>query len=298
MGWMLVWGIGLVGLAIVLAGVNSIRFRRGVRREARSLCRGSAPPLRLADLMDRRDLPAPVRHYLGVALAGRHEGLCSVRMKHGGWIASTPGGIPRPIDGEQWLAADPPGLVWWGRIRVFPGIWIEARDRVIGGEANNNLVFESIATLANERGPEIDRSSLLRLLSDLMLIPSAYLDARYVTWETVDERHARVSLRLQGKEVTGEYEFGDDWMPRAFRCERYRDTKEGPVLTPFVGRPGDWRRVEGMLVPFSLTQAWVIDGRELPHGHWRVQGVEADPPGHTIEAVPAPPGLPTLLPVR
>ena len=299
MGAVALWAVALVVLAAGIAGVNSVRFRRRVRREAHAMCVAAqaARLPALARIEERRDLPEPVRHWLAVALASRHQPVRSVRMRHAGWFTTKLGAPPQPIDGEQWMVADPPGLVWWGRIRMFPGVWVEARDRVIGGIGNMHVKLESTATLADARGPEIDQSALLRLLGELVLLPSAYLDRRYVEWEALDDRRALARLTLHGKQVAGVFELGPAGMPVAFRCERYRDTKNGPVLTPFVGRMSDWRRVEGILVPFSMTASWVIDGREVAYGRWRVQSVEVEPPEYHV-VVPEPPGLPTLLPVR
>lgn len=87
--------------------------------------------------------------------------------------------------------------------------------------------LESSLTLFDRAGHELDRGALLRLLSDLALLPSVMLDGRYVSWAPIDARRARAALRVQGVSVAGVFEFGDDALPGSFHAERYLDTGSG-----------------------------------------------------------------------
>jgi hypothetical protein len=197
---------------------------------------------------------------------------------HRGPIVADAGKPGLPIHGEQYLATDPPGFVWWGRIRVAPGLTVEARDRSRAGEGNMWIVLASTFTLQDARGPELDQGALLRLLGELAWCPTVLRDGRYVTWEPVDGDRARATLRVGGREVTATFEFGPDGLPARFTAERFRDVEGTPVLTPFVGRTEDFRRVDGVLVPFRLAAAWVLEGGPLEYARWEVERVELDRP--------------------
>src|SRR5262245_18919767 len=166
---------------VVVVSINSRRFARRVAGEALQLRARSAAP-RAIDRARIRELPPPVRAYLERALAERSTAATGLRFRHGGRFRPRLDGPWYPIRGEQQASADPPGFVWWGRVRIAPGLWVDSRDRCVEGVGGMLVSFESSVVLADRSGPELDQGSLLRLLSELVLLPAALLDQRYVAW--------------------------------------------------------------------------------------------------------------------
>lgn len=281
MVWGLVWGLVAV-IAAVGAGasLNSARFARGVARDARGLLAAARPLQPGAEWLDAariEPLPAPVRGYLNQAFAGAPKRVASVRFRHGGRFRTKLDGPWRPIRGVQYDTADPPGFLWWGRLSPVRGVWIDARDRSVGGKGRMTVSLESSVTLFDRAGRELDQGALLRLLSDLVLLPSVMLDPRYFTWTPVDERHARAALRVGGSDVNGVFEFGDDGLPRSFRAERYYDTGSGePRLLPWSGEYADYRWVEGLLVPHHFVGYWHVGGERIPYVDFVLETPEYD----------------------
>ena len=95
-----------------------------------------------------------------------------------------------PIQGTQLFTADPPGFVWTGRIRMFPGVWIDARDMTVAGEGSMRVLLDDTVSLADVRGPELEQGSALRLLAEMPWYPTSLFDARTVTWSAIDGDHA------------------------------------------------------------------------------------------------------------
>lgn len=271
--WIAIVAIGVFGLVV---SVNSVRFSRRVAREVREMWTGSAEPQRI----DRRlldELPAPVRRYAAKAVAGRELAVRTVRLRHGGTFRPKLDGAWLPIRGDEYFAADPPGFVWWGRVRVVPGLWIEARDRSVGGVGNMLISAESSFTLADSAGPEMDQGALLRLLGEMPVFPTALLDNRYVTWAAVDDRRARATLRVNGREVAGVFEFGEDDLLATFTADRYRDLGRGKsVLTPWSGWYGDYREIDGLLIPQKVSVSWYVDGQDISYARFMVERLEFD----------------------
>ena len=232
--------------------------------------------------MDRARLsavPPPVRRYLEKALGSREREVRTVRLHHGGTFRTRLDGKWLPIRGQQWFATGPPGFVWWGRIAMMPGLWVEARDRSIDGAGNMLVRAESTITLADARGPELDQGALLRLLGEMVWFPTAFLDERYVAWDPIDERHAMARLHVGGRAVGGVYEFGDDGLPAAFRADRYRDLGGGrSALTPFLGQCEDYRAESGLIVPHRMTALWQVGGRDIPYARFLVDRIDYDVP--------------------
>jgi len=278
--WLALWiGVLAIGAFGVVASANSLRFSRRVAREVRQMWSDSVEPI---GIHRRRfeELPGLVRDYATRAVGGRELAVQRVRLRHGGTFRPSLDGAWLPIRGEQYFVADPPGFVWWGRARIAPGLWIDARDRCVGGRGSMLVSAESSFTLADSAGPELDQGALLRLLGEMAWFPTALLDDRYVAWTAVDERRARATLRVDEREVTGVFEFGEDGLPAAFFADRYRDLGGGKsALTPFSGELTDYREVEGLLVPHQVTGHWHVGGQRIPYARFQVERLEYEATG-------------------
>jgi hypothetical protein len=283
--WMIPAGV-LVGGVWVLVTLQRGRFARRVAREVHELwtMRGAAPGGR----RPLETLPEPVRRYLELAGAVRAPPVRSVRLRHGGAFRPSLEGSWLPIRGEQYFAADPPGFVWWGRVRLAPGLWIDARDRSLAGEGNMRIMLASTWTFADTRGPEMDRGALQRLLGEMVWFPSTLLDDRYVGWTPADDASARAALRVGGREVTVMFRFGPDGLPSGVTVDRYRDVGGRGVLTPWTGEVGDYREVDGLRVPYRIEASWTIDDRPRPYARFLVEHFEIDPvqPYGRLKTVP------------
>jgi hypothetical protein len=267
---------GTAALAVALiASANSRRFRRRVDREVGQMWAAPSAPAG-AGRRSPGTLPAPVRRYAMRAMAGRPT-VRTVRLRHGGTFRASLDGRWLPIRGDEYFAADPPGFVWWGRARVFPGLWVEARDRSVGGVGNMLVSAESTLTLADVAGPEMDQGALLRLLAEMPWIPTALLDDRYVGWTPIDDGRAKAMLRVNGHEVAGIFEFAADGLPAGFSADRHRDLGGGrSVLTPWSGEYSDYRESGGLLVPHRVAVSWQIRGRWVPYARFVVDRFETD----------------------
>jgi hypothetical protein len=274
MWWIVAWALViLIGVAGLVTSLNSVRFGRRIARDARELAATSAEanaPVRT----DVRSLPAPVQRYLGKALGDERRMIAHVRVRHGGLFRPSLKGGWMAIRGDQHFNANPPGFVWWGRVKMGPGLWIDARDRSISGAGHMLVTLDSTLTMADSEGPELDQGALLRLLGEMAWFPTAFMDARYVRWSPVDDRRAAASLDVNGRTVNAQFEFGVDDLVAAFQAQRYRDVGGGKsALTPFVGRVSDYRRVDGVLVPFRVIGAWTVDGETIDYVNFTVDEI-------------------------
>lgn len=184
------------------------------------------------------------------------------------------GGDASPIRGVQIFSSGPPGFVWVGRVRLAPGVWIDARDELVEGRGRMHVLLDDTIAIANATGPKIDQGSALRLLAEMVWFPTALFDPRLVTWAPVDGANARATLRLAGVEVSATFTFGIDGFPTAVRAERY----EGEVLRGWGGAYRDYRSVDGLKLPFEADVHWDRDGTIFTYARWRVDSFEIDRP--------------------
>jgi len=220
MGWLVTWIAVLMVAALgVVASANGLRFRRKVASEVREMWTPSSNSVRV-DRSRITTLPHPVHRYLLKSIGSRDLGVRTVRLRHGGVFRTKLDGPWLRIRGEQYFNAGPPAFIWWGRIRIAPGVWVDARDRWIAGAGNMRVSLESTLTLADAKGPEIDQGAMLRLLAEMVWFPSILADGRYVSWTAMDGRHVQAKLRVSGREVAAVFEFGEDELPATISADR------------------------------------------------------------------------------
>lgn len=273
MVWLAAYSVVLVGAVLgIVVNVNRLRFDRRVAQEMRALMALSALPASGGSPAEAVELPPPVARYREIALAG-HAPVRTLRLRHGGTFRLRPGAEPLPIRGTQLFTADPPGFVWTGRVRIAPGIWIDARDMAVAGRGSMRVLLDDTVRLADARGPQIDQGSALRLLAEMVWYPTSLFDPRTVAWAAIDANHARATLRSAGGDVSGVFEFGLDGLPVQMTAERFTDKGE---LRAWGGVYRDWRTVSGLRVPFEAEVSWQLETGPYSYAHWKVDAIEYD----------------------
>lgn len=277
--WFLLLGLAtLLGLLGVVVLINRYRFRRRLVRECSAL-RAAAPSTR--PLPSLAALPEVVERYRRVAV-GNRAAVRTLQLSHRGSFTMSPDAKPLPIRGAQLFTEDPPGFLWWGRIRMSPGVWIDARDMSVAGLGSMRVLLDDTVPIADAQGPTLDEGAALRLLAEMPWYPTALFDQRYVRWRGIDDRRAEATLEFApGRTVHGVFEFGVEGLPLRMSGERFTDVGE---RRPWSGVYRDWRLVEGMRVPFEAEVSWELPSGPYRYAHWFVDSMRFDAPETPLEA--------------
>lgn len=272
-------GLLLGAAAIAFVMVGSRRFDGLVTRNVKQLYSDPGQGIGLEELAARRAaLPPPVQRHLRYAVREGTPALRTVRLLHGGSFRTKPDGPWFPIEGEEYFTVGKPGFVWAARMEPSPALWIGARDEVIDGRGNMLVKIYSTFTIANAVGARIDEASRMRWLAEAIWFPSA-LAGKEIAWEAIDDRSARATLQDGGSPASLVFEFDDEGKISGMRTNRYRDIGGGEsVLTPWIGRVGNYRELGGIRVPTSVEVAWKLDGGEFSYAHFHVTVVEVNVP--------------------
>ncbi len=268
------WVVSFIVLAIVVmlgvvVSVNRLRFDRRTTREMGALLAVSPSQLPLPAVAS---LPPPVERYRQLAV-GDHRPVRTLKMRHAGTFRTSPTAKPTSIRGLQFFTADPPGFVWTGRIRMAPGVWIDARDMIAAGKGSMRVLLDDTVPLVDASGPAIDQGDALRLLAEMPWLPTALFDSRYLQWSPIDADHAKATLRLGRQEVSCVFEFGPEGLPVRSSAERSRETGE---MRPWGGTYQDYRVVAGMRVPFEAEVTWQLESGPFTYAHWLIDSFEYD----------------------
>jgi hypothetical protein len=250
-------------------------FRRRVARDVTTLLSTTMSSVGPQQLAARRDsLPEPVRRYLRFAIEDGAPAIRTVRLEHRGAFRPKPEQRWLPIRGVEYFTAAIPGFVWSASVSPAPLAWIDACDRLHNRRGNMLVKLQSLFTIADARGPEIDQGASLRWLAEAVWFPYAFAgDA--IRWEAVSGEAARATLVQQGAPVAATVELDAEGRMSLIRGERYRDVGGGkPVLTPWVGRCSEYRKFGPFRVPAHVEVAWVVDGVEFAYARFDVTAIE------------------------
>jgi hypothetical protein len=267
--------IAAVTLVCALAALVRVRTQalsRDFQEEAARLWPARATPIDLAPL---ESLPPVVRRYLEQAVpAGTHP-MNWVALRHRGSFRPSLEGRFFPVEGRQAFVSSPPGFVWWGRIRLAKGMWVDAVDRSIGGVGDMRVLVEGALPIGQSRGPDIDESAMVRVLGEMAWFPTAFRDRAWVEWSEEGPQRARATLHIGERRATAAFEFGPDGLPAHVRAERFRAEGKRSVRSAWVGHYGGYRRERGVLVPHTLEASWIVDGAEVPVLRFVVESFES-----------------------
>jgi hypothetical protein len=262
--------------AIALAPlVGRYLFRKRVARDVTTLLSATMSSVGPQQLAARRDsLPELVRRYLRFAIADGAPSTRTVRLEHGGTFRLKPEQDWLPIRGVEYFTVATPGFVWSASIRAAPLVWIDVCDRLHNRRGQMVAKLESLFTVANAGGTEIDQGASLRWLAEAIWFPYA-LAGDAIRWEPVSGTAARVVLTQEGAPVAATVEFDAEGRMVLIRGERYYYVSGGEaVLTPWVGRCSDYREFDRFRAPAHVEVAWILEGVEFTYARFDVTAIE------------------------
>jgi hypothetical protein len=181
-----------------------------------------------------------------------------------------------PTTARQVIATGAPAMLFDATTWVVPRlVWARAYDAYADGRMTMKAkVLSAVAVLDETGSPELDRISLRRWLLESPLYPVALLPGGPVTWQAMDERHARAVVSAGGVQATLVATFGNDGLLKSFHAE-----EDGDLDTPYHGSGehvarSDYQLRGGMLVPMRFTISRMARGQVHPFWRGAVVAVE------------------------
>ena len=263
-----------VGGAIAIAAKHH-QFRASAAADARAVLGQALEGLGADALKARRaQLPPPIQRHLAYAITPHAPATRTARLRHEGTFRTGPEQRWFPISGEQYFSIAHPGFVWFAGMHVAPLLWIQARDRLVGGRGDMLVKPLSAFAIADASGPEIDQGAALRWLAESVWFPYAFAgDA--IEWASIDDHSARASLRHMGLPVNAVFEVDQEGRIAALHAERYRDLGGGrSALTPWSGRYTDYREFDGFRVPSGVEVTWNLPEGPFSYARFHITALE------------------------
>lgn len=112
------------------------------------------------------------------------------------------------IDYTQYNAINEPARIAYIDSSMY-GIPFEGLDSFNSGSGSMKGVLAKLFTLFNQTGETMDKASLVTFLSECLIVPSSALQ-NYITWEEIDDLHAKATIAYYGKNASGIFTFKEN----------------------------------------------------------------------------------------
>ncbi|MFW5748491.1 MAG: DUF6544 family protein [Chloroflexota bacterium] len=247
--------------AAVFVAVRNARFQQQVDAEIdRLLAAGTSQPAAdqpatAADAsMDH--LPPLMRTYLERTLPPDLPLITSARLRQSGHMRPAPDQPWRPFSATQYFTTQPPGFVWRAQAQFAPGVRVAVRDTYRQQYGNMHIRLLSAFTIDDVSGPELAAGALIRYLAEMTWFPTAFLDPTHITWETVDDRTVRATMRDGDVTAPVEYVFDDSGdIVRITSSARYFSTEDDQP-TAWFGECQRYETFNGVRIPAEVHVGW------------------------------------------
>lgn len=264
--------VAVVALVLVAMHRSTNSEIDGHRDAVAHGARMATPPVPRVEVVAA--LPEPVRRWVAFTFRSLPPTPSWVDFEMNGRFRRPRSASFADTTARQVAAVGTPALVFDATTPVLGVLWARAYDAYVDGHMTMRASLLSALTVVNESStPALDRTSLRRWLIESSIYPAALLPGGPVTWEPVDANRARAIARLGGVEAALVATFGNDG-----RLLRFDAEHDGDLDLPYHGSGervvrGDYRQVEGMMIPHAFVFSRVSGGKVLPFWEGRVASI-------------------------
>jgi hypothetical protein len=225
---------------------------------------------------DLKGLPAPVVKYIRFAGIPGKKRISSVHLTHGGtFLASEKIGW-RPIKGEYFLTAIKPSFNWYGKISAGPGVNVTGWDSYFEGKGAMRVRLQSIVSVDNKTDDKTDISSFGRLVSEMVMMPTVFLDKNMVRWEKIDSKSASAVITDSGLGVKAVFVFASDGSLDRVQLDRFRETQGKYEAEKYSVIYGEYKDFNGYKIPTNAEAVWNLKTGDQSYVKFKVENAEIE----------------------
>ncbi len=246
------------GAVLTVCGMTAIlrlQFYRKFQAEIRAIHQAvknhRSTPINLRNYVN---LPEPVLRYFHYTKINGRIPSSSIKLIHHGYFRTAQDAPWRKIRGTEHFILNKPYFIWNARIKMFPWVPVNARDKF--DETGGNVLVKLFGafTIGNDRGPEIDLSSFIRYYAEAPWFPSALLPGPNLTWKSVDDQKAMCKIRY--KNLEADLIFSFDETGRLRRMET-SDRFRGKIKEKWVINYFSYNEFNGINIPSKCEVMWI-----------------------------------------
>lgn len=232
-------------------------MKKRVRREVDELFQKNRDEV-IARRITEKDLdglPEPLQRYLRYTQIIGKEKARTVRLKQRGYFRTKEDQKWMPLKAEEYFTVDPPGFLWYGKIKIFPFVNVAAIDKFSNGEGSLVVKMQSLFKVADAKGEEYSQAELVRYLSEMIWFPTAFL-SRSIHWEQINSESVKATIRVNALSASAVLHFNPEGQITNIVAERYMDVGGGLILKKWSTPLHEYAEINGIMVPVKGEGVW------------------------------------------
>lgn len=227
------------------------------------------------DKANLNHLPKPVQRYFSFVFHGEVKPYYFVKIQAQGDFRRPLTEDFNPTDAEQFIAIGQPALMFSATTHLSSLLWAQAYDFFAQGKMTMKAKVLSAFTVVDEHESKIlNQISLRRWLLESPLYPQALLPGGSVTWQAIDDYHARATVSANVLSASMIAHFDEKG-----RLTHMVAEEDGDLTTPYHGSGehvtrSDYRLVNSMMIPHTFRISRMAKGKVMPFWKGSITEIE------------------------
>lgn len=217
-------------------------------------------------------LPEPFARYFRYSGVIGRARISAAHIQHSGTFKAGIGKPWTPIRGEYFLTTSPPSFVWYGRIRILPGLAVAAIDSYANGRGRMWIRLLSLFTIADVQSSETTQSAFARCIAELTMAPTFFLDPNHIVCRQTGPNSFRCSATNVGLSADVDFLVNDNGALERITTLRYFDRGTAPAtlerFTVVFSKPSSYA---GVTLASHIDAFW-----NLPDGDFHSASFDLD----------------------
>lgn len=257
--------------------IGKILFNKNVQYEIKTLFNKIKSSSEIVTKADIEVLPKNVQKWLEYSRIIGKKKILAVRLKQKATMRLDNDKQWMPVQADQYFTTDEPGFIWKASIKAAPLIHIVGRDKYWDGKGSMLIKLLSLFTVADSKGKEINQGTLLRYLAEMVWFPTAVLN-EYLTWDEVDNDHAKATMTYKDITASGVFTFNDQGEVIKFEAERYGEFDKNFSLELWSISLRDYKEFDGIKVPAKGNVTWKLETGDFNWFNFEITEIEYNKP--------------------
>lgn len=215
-------------------------------------------------------VPVCVARYLDYAFSLDQRRIRAVHVVQRGEMRGDARGSWNRFAAQEHIATDSPGYVWDATIYAGRVPLVAVHDRYVDGRgASKGSLLGAMPLPGPAHSPLVDAAALMRYVAEAAWYPTVLEPSGHVRWDDLGEYEARVTFTHGATQIALDARFNE--RGELMEAAGMRGRAVGRELEPtrWVVRYGDYRRVDGMMIPCFGEVSWAPPEGE--YSVWRGQ---------------------------
>ncbi len=247
----------LIVLLIIAVTAASVLHNRNSEHEAsKVLSSARIDQKEFIQESDLEGLPDCVKKWMRRSGVIGQKRIHTVRLTQSGRMRSAEDKPWMPIKAVQYINVDQPGFVWNAKARMAPFMNMAVRDMYYQGHGHMLVKLLGLVKVVDTKpGMEMDQSTMLRFMAEMIWYPSAALN-NYIAWEEINADSARATMTWQGSKASMVFTFDGNGDLIRNVASRYQEVDGKFVLNDWGGVTRGYKTFNGIRIINKADVVW------------------------------------------